>query len=384
MPTAKQLPVLTGLRGVAAYVVLLAHAVSFVYREKFPAEMTGLTYFGMSLFFVLSGFVIYYNYADIRGAAGAYRFFVARFARLYPLYVVMLAVSWLRFPDPAPFDSFWASPLAALSGLTLTQSWFNLHGISGTTFGQSWSISTEWFFYAAFPLLCIPVAKIRRPVRALVVWTGIAVAAMGVIAIYQDAVSRFAGLLVGDKPPLSAPPWVWFIYASPILRTLEFIAGMLACRAYFDLSSQPIDARVARFLLALCFAWMAASLAGSGLVEGWRNNDIARVFTHTPAIAPAILLLCLVPTFTGRVLSGPVFWVMGETSYAVYALQFFVFAMLAVSGAAAWGRGVFCFAVIAAVGLLAVPTYWLFEKPARLFLRRLLTPRNPVALQAAQ
>jgi hypothetical protein len=52
----KQLPALTGLRGLAAYSVLIGHALNFA--DVSPPALTALAYFGMSLFFVLSGFVI--------------------------------------------------------------------------------------------------------------------------------------------------------------------------------------------------------------------------------------------------------------------------------------------------------------------------------------
>src|SRR5579862_9913377 len=93
----KQLNPLTGLRGVAAYSVLFAHAInsSFTYDLSLVAPFTGrLAYFGMSLFFVLSGFVIHYNYAKLIQSDGyifgGYKFFTARIARLYPLYALVL------------------------------------------------------------------------------------------------------------------------------------------------------------------------------------------------------------------------------------------------------------------------------------------------------
>ena len=59
---------LTGLRAVAAYSVLIAHAISVSFLKDVPAELSQfssrLAWFGMSLFFVLSGFVIHYNYAE--------------------------------------------------------------------------------------------------------------------------------------------------------------------------------------------------------------------------------------------------------------------------------------------------------------------------------
>jgi peptidoglycan/LPS O-acetylase OafA/YrhL len=93
-----RVPALTGLRAVAAYAVLIAHAIDrdFVFgtTSRFHDPASRLAYFGMSLFFVLSGFVIQYNYGqsfvhDGWGLA-ACRFYAARFARLYPLYAVTI------------------------------------------------------------------------------------------------------------------------------------------------------------------------------------------------------------------------------------------------------------------------------------------------------
>jgi peptidoglycan/LPS O-acetylase OafA/YrhL len=94
----ERLAPLTGLRGVTACAVLVAHAldVSFNYGHgdifaPLPARMAT---FGMSLFFVLSGFVIQYSYAAMfakrRVREALWQFFVARFARIYPLYIVTI------------------------------------------------------------------------------------------------------------------------------------------------------------------------------------------------------------------------------------------------------------------------------------------------------
>jgi hypothetical protein len=152
----KQLGPLTGLRGVAAYAVLIAHAAHASIPFYDDLIYQRLSAFGMSLFFVLSGFVIYYNYAETfarKGLASAgWQFFVARFARLYPLYAISIII--------APYLSiFREAPWVLMSYLTLTQSWFN---VQIAVFPPAWSISTEWFFYLAFVPLLWVVRRVPR------------------------------------------------------------------------------------------------------------------------------------------------------------------------------------------------------------------------------
>ena len=106
----KELAHLTGLRAVAALTVLIAHAAdgAFSYNgvRVLHDNLVYLAYFGMSIFFVLSGFVIYYNYARTFQSGSwvlnAYEFAVARFARLFPLYALVV-VFLLDYVPPTPF-----------------------------------------------------------------------------------------------------------------------------------------------------------------------------------------------------------------------------------------------------------------------------------------
>src|SRR5215467_9103842 len=90
------LPALTGLRFFAAFFILVGHGTRMMLKltpEPQLALAIASTFLeiGMELFFVLSGFVIHYNYADIghdptrRNLA---KFYIARLARIYPLYLL--------------------------------------------------------------------------------------------------------------------------------------------------------------------------------------------------------------------------------------------------------------------------------------------------------
>jgi peptidoglycan/LPS O-acetylase OafA/YrhL len=129
-PHDRYIAALDGLRGTAAMLVAGGHYMGIeggAPLSEIAATLVGL---GMTLFFVLSGFVIHYNYnAMITRRGGMRVFFVARFARLYPLYILLFlfdfAYTGLTARSAcgqigAP-DGHW---LGLAFYLTLTQSWF--------------------------------------------------------------------------------------------------------------------------------------------------------------------------------------------------------------------------------------------------------------------
>jgi hypothetical protein len=135
----EEVPGLTGLRFVAAFSVLLAHGASVVLADyRSPGGvvywLTQASGIGMTLFFVLSGFVIHYNYAatvsrgSVRGISG---YLWARFARLYPLFLLLLLgyllVSRRHFDFWRGHPEEFESVLRALPFVLLSvQSWLYL------------------------------------------------------------------------------------------------------------------------------------------------------------------------------------------------------------------------------------------------------------------
>ena len=201
-----QLDALTGLRGLAAYSVLVAHLLVGVAGP----QSTRLSYFGMSTFFVLSGFIITYNYGElVRTRAGLRQFLVARVARLLPLYIVVTTAFWIA---TGPFD-----PFTLLANFSLTQSWFN----APLVFGPGWSVSSECFYCAFVPLAAV-LPRIRR--------TGLALVAFCVLAPIV-----MLGVLQALRPAVAAVDWYpWLTYYSPYARLSEFVTGALAARVYLS------------------------------------------------------------------------------------------------------------------------------------------------------
>jgi len=157
---------LTSLRGIAALCTVLAHLI-VIWGDVFPAlqaqslfrDFALHTYLFVDFFFVLSGFVMSHAYGRQFAHAvrfGSYmRFLRARFARVYPLHLLLLLV------------------YVGLAAIGIKQSQDNpdwsvtahlllLHAMGlfdHTTWNQpSWSISVEWWTYMVFPF-ALPLAR---------------------------------------------------------------------------------------------------------------------------------------------------------------------------------------------------------------------------------
>lgn len=151
---------LDGWRGICACLVVMFH-----FHGYSPIYSWGLirnSYLFVDFFFVLSGFVIAWNYATrLDSWQGVRRFLVLRIGRVYPLHLFMLlcflAYEALKYmnaqgqPSSSSTFSGTTEPIALLSNIFLVHS-LNLHD-SLTWNGPSWSISTELWTYVIFALV---------------------------------------------------------------------------------------------------------------------------------------------------------------------------------------------------------------------------------------
>jgi peptidoglycan/LPS O-acetylase OafA/YrhL len=374
-----QLDPLTGLRGIAAYSVLVAHGIQAVFSYggvPFVYPFAGrLALFGMSLFFVLSGFVIHYNYAETftREPLGAasWRFFVARFARLYPLYAVSIIVSLPHIPAPNFSESFGV----LLAYLTLTQSWFNVeHAI----FAPAWSISTEWFFYVAFIPLATLIPRTAYPALFLNVYCLVVLVSLLVLLnLFAEPLGALVKqwLFVNDK--VSNHPVGWLVYYAPPIRLLEFIAGMLAAKAY--MSPKSISPRFISTVLIIAPLWCLSIVLLAPLTEAPLKIIVSNII-FGPALAPFMLCVCLSTGRFNAVLSSRLFLFMGEISYSVYVWSFFVMTLLGSSlTSTAWSTEA-AFNSILKLALIvwlttvfAYGSYVLIEVPSRRWVRAKLS-----------
>ena len=297
--TGTELKPLTGLRGIAATLVMLDHYAAIDFSAPFPLNMLPHMYLAVDMFMILSGFILAMTYGEQLGTRpsgkAVRRFIRRRIARLYPLFALttvicfgLCRIGWLTFLNPD------TSVTALFANLLAVQTW----AWPGSSLnGPGWSVSTEWFASLAFPLLAPLVLM-----RPLVVATGTAALAFaGVVA---------AAILSGQLFDVPSPGAVNVISGPGALGRCvgEFIMGMYCWRLR----------RVAPWVLGLARTPVQAVLLITlfGLMQYTALDTVS-------VVACALLVTGL--SFNGTIWSRsltwrPLLW-LGRISYSIYLLH---------------------------------------------------------------
>jgi len=284
------LPALTSIRFFAALGVVLFH---FTERSRWPAplrDLVGRGYMGVPLFFILSGFVLGYNYFP-RARAGRFamrRFWTARAARIYPVY--LLALGLLAPFVVSQYRGHISRAALAGSGLASTlmlQSW--IPGWRDYWNTPGWTLSIEAFFYLAFPLL-LGIAFLNRRAASVAV----------------TAAALLTAVTFGlDHPGASwaaRVPWTYL----PM-----FLLGMVLARAH----ELRLAARLQGALAIAAAALMVYTIVGHGVPAA----QIDRVCT----LLAGLLVYGLAGSggALARLLAWAPLLLLGEASYSLYILQ---------------------------------------------------------------
>ena len=156
---------LTSLRFLFALMVFASHLSFLTKSESNLMKWTydsifSEGYIGVSFFFILSGFILAYNYQDriIKKQISKENFYIARLARIFPLHFLTLIISLpLSYIIVLQNKNLWLTQL--ITNSTLTQSYVPLGRIYFSFNAPSWSLSDEMFFYSIFPFLILLFLK---------------------------------------------------------------------------------------------------------------------------------------------------------------------------------------------------------------------------------
>jgi peptidoglycan/LPS O-acetylase OafA/YrhL len=162
-------PQLTGIRAIAAYMVYIFHYNVFnsASNPSFAGRFFGDFNTGVNLFFVLSGFLIYYRYGDTvwAGGKGLYQYIVNRVARIYPMYIFFTTLTFAVMLSSHHFEL--TKVLAVyFANITFIKGFFDDLKFSGIS--QGWSLTVEECFYFMAPLIFLSLKKVNVVFQPLV------------------------------------------------------------------------------------------------------------------------------------------------------------------------------------------------------------------------
>jgi len=309
---------------------------------------------GMTLFFMLSGFILAFTY-DLKNISTR-EYIIRRFSRIYPVYFLAAAITipFLGFTSLPSWNNGASNQVllatfAIGANLLLVQAWFPpLFAVWND--GASWSISVESFFYALFPTLRKFFSVSPRRAR------------VSLCASYLVMVT------VGASVTILRPSNMSIAYSVPIYRLGEFIVGVAlfdVIKRHDKLQLRHISRRFLIFVLPILLVDLA--------YLGPRLSDyIGHDWIIIPSFAAVLVNLYSDENIVTKLLSSRFLVLLGRSSYSFYAIQaFFILfllkrrANLIVSYHFLSNNFCLCLITYVLLQITAIGVYLFFEKPIR-------------------
>jgi peptidoglycan/LPS O-acetylase OafA/YrhL len=342
-------PDLDGIRGVAVLMVMIVHSAQFLPAARWARLHSG--YFGVEMFFCLSGFLITTLLLEERVSSGRIsftQFYARRALRLFPALLFGVTVGGICVWILGSNLRGMSFPHAAMFVLGCIANWSEA---SLGVFGHLWTLSVEEQYYLLWPLVlvaCLRTRVDRRRVAALLV--GVA----GVVAILRV-------LVIHVHEPGNA---VW-----GGLRTDAVMIGS-ALALVLSLG----DGRIRRLFTDRRVLWAAGTTLAAFLVYAEISSRASRPgYGKDLLLVGTIAFAILMGAMTFRPPSGVLVWApfvhVGRLSYSVYLVHYGIFIVLARAHAGpALARLATAWTISFALGIFS---YHLIEMPALRLKKRL-------------
>lgn len=225
-----------GLRGYAIILIVISH-YSF-WKSSTGKTLGKLGAIGVSLFIVLSGFLLYYNHQV--GISGRMAYLKRKLLRFYPLHIFTMIVC-----IPIALKQFLNGdmlPVIAIPfNVLLLQAWIPIEKIYFSLNSPSWYLSITLLFISISPFVVNVINKISKK-NSLI---------MGLILF------EFFFTIVIDSVGLPSELAHWATYVFPAFRMIDFIAGgvlsSLIINKYTDGSRKNIMMKACATIIAIIF-----------------------------------------------------------------------------------------------------------------------------------
>jgi peptidoglycan/LPS O-acetylase OafA/YrhL len=402
---------LDGVRGLLCLSIATTHVTGHYSPLTAGAWKTNIFGFSLVYFFVLSGFLLSLpflkNVIKDRAASAmpdVTDYAVHRFARIMPAYLViflvcnfLLQVSYIRNPTNLPTGTddgtgMITDPGMLAANLTLTQSYFPAYIQTGIN--PSWSLTLEYAFYACLPALFILVFKLRDRITmnpyllaslvpAALLVLGMAGRAFIPLVNAQAGTTDFALLNWG-------PTWAAVFTKSLLTNADNFALGMFAALIFIAVERGALPAALTKRIRLFSVLAILPVLFVSALMLAFATQFVTAGVGIVAALMILVIVVPLAQHRNSRLANAldfaPIRFV-GEISLSAYLWHFPVLLMLGrfgwmagdTSGGMLWNTAL----VLAVTVLMGSITYYLIEKPAMNYAKRVRARSKAKAAAAA-
>lgn len=247
---------LQALRTLAFLGVFLCHAGSTVHWSGF----------GVSIFFVMSGFLLYYLYEERVMNISFWnnlKFSFSKIKKLYPLHIIttcgfILLALLSIYRAGITLKSIIDLLVKIVLNITLLQTWIPNSRINTCLNGVTWYLSVAMFLYFVFPWICKLIKKINKYMLLII-------PAMILVA------QVFGCVLVINKFGIDSLVYKWFMYSFPIFRLGDFVIGCCLGKIYKKLQKIDINCIIGTIIEIVVILITA-------LVFIWRESGQSTVF----------------------------------------------------------------------------------------------------------
>lgn len=343
---------LTSLRFFFAMMVFMHH-LGFLFTDEsgkinwWYQQVFAEGYIGVNFFFILSGFILAYNYQDkIRhGLTSKKDFIVARIARIYPLHLLtlILAIPLMLKKLWIGNKLFWG--IKFLTNLTLTHSFIPVSSVYLAFNRPAWSISDEFFFYLLFPLLIGSIGKRLTTNFKSIYWMLLSLSIIPLLMLITPDSLHHA-----------------LFYVNPVFRFADFFLGILLYNIFIKIQAQQTSWNfhlLESFSLLLLLLFFVA------------HAFIPAVFRYSVyywlPMSAVILIFAFQKGVFSRVLSHPSIVFLGEISFGFYMFHHLILDYFQLANAQYFHleNGFVRFLLFFSLTLLvSYWSYYFFEKPA--------------------
>ena len=261
---------------------------------------------GVTLFFILSGFVLYYS-SYKKNESKNYKigkFYFDRFARIVPLVYFLSGVYLLKDLSDGSFDTWYF--------FLFLQSWSPDIRVAFSNLAVAWSLSVEMFLYLCFPLVFLLSGRLGSPsLRSglLFAVVGMAIPLFGSLwfeFFYSGSIERAAPF---------GPHYI--LYRLPLMRIGDFLLGIGLAQIYFSCRDWRWGQKFGAVLLALGSIVLVTIMATVSTESAWTYD--------TAWLLPASAIILGAALFEKGALGRGWGWssllVLGRASFAFYLVH---------------------------------------------------------------